>query len=221
MSEVIRVGINGAAGRMGQRIVALAHADAGLQVVAAYESSSCGRIGDDAGEIAGIGSIGVPVQLEVTDAPDVIIDFSLPDGAVAIAELCGERRIPLVAATTGLNQEQRDTVLTAAQTASVVMAPNMSLAVNLTMKLVRDAARALKNSPAVWMSRSLSGTTGSRKMPPAGPPCVLARLWPRKWGRLSMFTGVTGVLGCGPETKSATIPCEPATILVNIRSCSG
>jgi len=148
MADEIRIGVNGAVGRMGQRIVALAHADSGLQVVAAYETSACPRLGEDTGEIAGIGNIGVPVQSKIGQPPDVIIDFSTPEGAAAIAVECGERRIPLVAATTGLNKSQSESILTAAQTAAVVMAPNLSLAVNLTMKLVREAAAVLKSLPA-------------------------------------------------------------------------
>jgi len=88
------------------------------------------------------------LQNEVGGRPDVIIDFSMPASAVTIAKVCGERRIPLVSGTTGLNAEQRGTVLTAGQMAPVVMAANLSLAVNLTMKLAREAARILKTLPA-------------------------------------------------------------------------
>lgn len=146
MVDTITVGVHGAAGRMGRRIIALAHKDPGLKVAAAYESSDSLHVGADAGEMCGIGSIGVSVTGEVTEHPDVIIDFSTPEAAEAIARLCGERRIPLIAATTGLSKEQRETVLTAAQTTPVLMAPNLSLAVGVTMKLVREAASLLKTA---------------------------------------------------------------------------
>ena len=145
MTDTIRLAVNGAAGRMGRRIVALAHADAVLNVAAALEFAGSPQIGQDAGEVAGIGKIGVPIQAELADRVDAVIDFSTPDGLVQIAEACGERNIALVAAATGLTNEQRDVVESAAQTAPVVIAPNMSLAVNLTMKLAREAARILKN----------------------------------------------------------------------------
>jgi 4-hydroxy-tetrahydrodipicolinate reductase len=61
--------------------------------------------------------------------------------------MCRERKIALVAATTGLSDEQRDAIVQTAEVVPVVLAPNMSLAVNLTMKLVREAARAVKNLP--------------------------------------------------------------------------
>ena len=63
MSDVIRVGVNGAGGRMGRRIVALAHADEALQIAAAVDSEASGLLGQDAGELAGIGPIGVPLSL--------------------------------------------------------------------------------------------------------------------------------------------------------------
>ena len=147
MSGPIRVGINGAAGRMGQRIVALSHNDPDLTIAAALDAPDSPSNGQDAGELAGVGNIGVPIEAELHDPVDVIIDFSAPAALTAIAEECGHRRIALVAATTGLSEEQRAKVLTAAQNAPVILAPNMSLAVNLTMKLVGEAARALKSYP--------------------------------------------------------------------------
>jgi 4-hydroxy-tetrahydrodipicolinate reductase len=147
MTQPIRIAVNGAAGRMGRRITALVHADADLEVAAALDSPNSPNFGHDAGELAGVGTIGIPVASELPANVDVVIDFSTPEGLAAIAEICGGRGIALVAAATGLNEKQREAVTTAAQTAPVVMAPNMSLAVNLTMKLARMAARALKNVP--------------------------------------------------------------------------
>ncbi|TWU13685.1 4-hydroxy-tetrahydrodipicolinate reductase [Symmachiella macrocystis] len=144
MTQPLKIGVNGAAGRMGRRIVALVHEEDGLEVGAALEYSACPHLGADAGELAGVGHIGVPVTSELGDRVDAVIDFSLPTGLVAIAKICGERGIPLVAATTGLSAAQRDQVLTASHTAALLLAPNMSIAVNLTMKLAREAARVLK-----------------------------------------------------------------------------
>src|SRR4051794_15948067 len=144
MPQTIKLGVNGAAGRMGQRIVALAHADADLSVAAALEAQHSPALGRDAGEIAGIGKIDVPVRHELADRVDVIIDFSSPDGLVKVAQMCAERQIPLVGATTGLTDAQRLSVLSASQMTPLILAPNMSLAVNLTMKLVREAAKVLR-----------------------------------------------------------------------------
>jgi len=145
MGEHIRVGVNGAGGRMGQRVIALAHQDSQLEVAAALESASHPRQGHDAGELSGLGKIGVVIEPELRKRVDVVIDFSTPAGAAAIAAVCAERAIPLVVATTGLHGTTRDAVLAASQTTAVLVSPSMSLAVNVTMKLVRDAARILKS----------------------------------------------------------------------------
>lgn len=147
MSETFKLGVNGAGGRMGQRIVALAHADPKLVVSAALEAPGSPHLGKDAGELAGVGKIGVPIVAALGDRVDVIIDFSIPAGAVAAAKLCADRQIPLVVATTGLEGANRETVLSAAQVTPVLISPSMSLAVNLTMKLVREAARILRHIP--------------------------------------------------------------------------
>ena len=147
MSNPIRIGVNGAGGRMGRRIVALAHNDPQLVVAAALEAAESPYLRKDAGELAGIGNISLPVSRELGERVDVIIDFSMPEGLAHVAKICGERQIALVAATTGLTQEQRDVVLTAAQTAPVVLAPNMSIAVNLVMRLVKQASSVLKGYP--------------------------------------------------------------------------
>lgn len=143
MSEPIHIAIHGAGGRMGRRLVALAQADPELKVCAAIDSPTCPVLGQDAGELAGIGAIGVPLTAELPTHVDVVIDFSVPAGAEQIARICAQRRIPLVEATTGLSEQQRETILTAAQETAVVFSPSMSTAVNVAMKLVRDAARAL------------------------------------------------------------------------------
>lgn len=147
MSDVIRIAVNGAAGRMGQRVVALAQGDPELSVVAALEARNSPVLGHDVGEVCGVGRIGVELTDDLVPHPDVVIDFSLPDGLMAIARICEERRIPLVAATTGLSADQRQAVLESSQTTPLLFAPSMSLAVNLAMKLVREAARALKDLP--------------------------------------------------------------------------
>lgn len=142
----IRVGVNGAGGRMGQRVVALTIADPELKLAAALESAASPMTGRDVGELAGAGTTGVKISSELTTSVDVIIDFSTPEGLSSVVTLCESRRIPLIVATTGLTPEQRRSVEVAAQTTPIVMAPSMSMAVNLAMKLVADAARILRNN---------------------------------------------------------------------------
>ncbi|MGH7202774.1 MAG: 4-hydroxy-tetrahydrodipicolinate reductase [Planctomycetaceae bacterium] len=140
----LRIAVNGAAGRMGRRIVALAHADEGLTVAAAIEAAGSPHLGQDAGTLAGIGEIGVTVAAELPASIDVVIDFSTPEGLAIVLPICQERGIPIVIATTGFNESQKQEIAAAAKRISIVMAPNMSLAVNVAMELVRGAARALR-----------------------------------------------------------------------------
>ncbi|WP_339747549.1 4-hydroxy-tetrahydrodipicolinate reductase [uncultured Rubinisphaera sp.] len=147
MSDVIKIGVHGAAGRMGRMIVKAAQTGDQQRVTLALDSPSSPSLGKDAGELAGVGHLNVPLTRadELFDAPDVIIDSSVPEACVEIAKICGERQIPLLVATTGLNDAQKEEVLSASQTTALLIAPNTSTAVNLGMKLVREAARALKD----------------------------------------------------------------------------
>jgi 4-hydroxy-tetrahydrodipicolinate reductase len=152
----LRIAINGAAGRMGQRLVALAAADPALSVAAAIEFAGHPSLGQDAGTLAGVQGLGVMLDSSLAAAVDrggrtpidVAIDFSTPAGTAAIVPACVERGIPLVVATTGLDAAQRELVRTAAGQIAVLSSPSMSLAVNLAMKLAEVAANALKDHPS-------------------------------------------------------------------------
>jgi len=144
----IRIGINGAAGRMGQRLVALAGADDDLKVVAALEPAAHPQFGLDAGEVAGAGRLGIALSDQLPAEVDVVIDFSVPRGTAAILPLCLDKKIPLVVATTGLESDLQDKIRQAASQIPLLWAPNMSPAVNLAMKLAETAARALADHPS-------------------------------------------------------------------------
>lgn len=144
----IRIAINGAAGRMGQRLVALASADRELKLVAAIDAAGNPRLGQDAGLVAGVGVLGVSLASDLTAPVDVVIDFSAPAGSMAIVETCVRRSLPLVLATTGLTADQQAKVREESQRIPLLWAPSMSLAVNLAMKLSAVAGAALKDHPS-------------------------------------------------------------------------
>ena len=131
---------------MGQRLVALAHEDSDLQVVAAIDSPKNPLIGKDAGELAGIGNIGVPIvdALPLTTRIDCVIDFSVPEGTMAILPACVARKVPFVVATTGHTIAQKEAIEEAAHDTAILFAPSMSLVVNLLFKLVKLTAESLK-----------------------------------------------------------------------------
>jgi 4-hydroxy-tetrahydrodipicolinate reductase len=133
---------------MGRRLVAIGSADPELTVAAALESAGHPQLGEDAGVMAGLGPLGTPLCASLDVDVDALIDFSAPAAAAAIADTCREKGIPLVSATTGLDQAQTGRLHAAAERTAVLWAPNMSLAVNLTMKLAELAARALREKDA-------------------------------------------------------------------------
>src|SRR5262245_23250121 len=144
----VRVAIHGAAGRMGQRVVALASDDARFEVVAALESAGHPKLGQDAGIVAGVGELGVPLSVVGESATAVVIAFSVPDSAIAVVDHCLKCNKPAVIATTGFDAQQREFIRRAAERLPIVFAPSMSPAVNLTMKLAETAGRVLKDLPS-------------------------------------------------------------------------
>lgn len=186
---------------MGRRIVALCHADESLDVAAAIETANCPHLGTDAGELAGVGHIGVAIQPELTDRVDAVVDFSTPEGLAKIAGVCGERRIALVAASTGLTDGQRNAVATAALTTPVVMAPNMSLAVNLTMKLAREAARVLKNAPSGCDVEIVERHHRFKEDAPSGTALKFGEIVAEEMGQTDHVHGRRGRPGQRPPTE--------------------
>jgi len=146
--STLNLAIHGAAGRMGKRLIALGSADPGVNLVAALESPKHPQLAADAGELAGVGRINLPLTATIDTKIDALIDFSSPEGAEAAIKLCSERGIPLVMATTGLSEAAKDHLRIASQTIPVVWSPSMSTAVNLTMKLCAIAGEVLKNLPS-------------------------------------------------------------------------
>jgi len=140
----LRLVMHGAAGRMGQRIIACAASEPERwKLVAATERTGHPRIGTDAGLLAGLPAAGVAVGDGWSCPADVVIDFSLPGAVAGIAQACVARKVPLVVATTGLEPADQAAVTAAARTIAVLQSPSMSLAVNVAMDLVARAAALL------------------------------------------------------------------------------
>lgn len=142
----LRVAVLGANGRMGRAVVRLAH-EAGMQVVAAIGAGDAGK---DAGELAGVGTLGVKLVHEVavlgTSDAQVVVDFSAPDALAAALPHCAKAKLALVSGTTGLHEIARAALADAALLTPVLWEPNMSVGVHLLSALVKQAARALGES---------------------------------------------------------------------------
>ncbi|NCA69967.1 MAG: 4-hydroxy-tetrahydrodipicolinate reductase [Sphingobacteriia bacterium] len=144
--QSIRIAIAGAGGRMGRTLVQAVAATDGLMLTAASECSDSPWLGSDAGELAGIGRLAVPIAPGLEDRLDgfdVLIDFTSPEATLEHLALCRAAGKAMVIGTTGLTETQRAAIATAAQSIGVVFAPNMSVGVNLCLKLLDIAARVL------------------------------------------------------------------------------
>jgi len=144
----ITIAIHGAGGRMGQRLVAVGNTDPEITILTAVDSSQHVRLGQDAGEVAGIGTIGVPISDDLSKKVDVVIDFSSPKATDKLLAECLKMKTALVLATTGLTANQTSAVQEAAKSIPIVWSPNTGLAVNIVMKLVQIAAKSLANHDA-------------------------------------------------------------------------
>ncbi|NEV60972.1 4-hydroxy-tetrahydrodipicolinate reductase [Thiorhodococcus minor] len=145
MSE-IRIAVAGAGGRMGRSLVQAAAEADGLRLGAATERAGSSLLGADAGELAGLGRLGVGLVADLADVMDdfdVLIDFTSPSATMAHLELCRAAGKRTVIGTTGLDEAQRGAIDAAGGEIGIVFAPNMSVGVNLCFKLLDIAARVL------------------------------------------------------------------------------
>ncbi len=146
MTTTTRVCIHGAAGRMGRALIEASLKTANLKLGAAIERADSSLIGQDAGALVGLGKLGVltGANLEsATAAFDVLVDFTRPEPSLAALAVCRNAGKAMVIGTTGFDSEQKKSIEAAARVIPVVMAPNFSIGVNVTLKLLDMAARAL------------------------------------------------------------------------------
>ncbi len=192
------VGINGAVGRMGQRLVHLIGEDKDLTLGAALDSPNHPRLGQDIGELAGLGKLGVPLASAAgwRSRIDVLIDFSMPEGTMTVLPECVENRIPLVVATTGHSSEQRREIEAAAHQTALLMAPNMSLSVNVLFQLVREAARMLKDKG--FDVEIVERHHRFKKDAPSGTALHFARIVQEEMGQTELRHGREGLVGERP-----------------------
>ncbi|WP_028996968.1 4-hydroxy-tetrahydrodipicolinate reductase [Azohydromonas australica] len=141
----LRIAIAGASGRMGRMLIeAVLQAD-DCQLAGALDQPGSPALGQDASAFLGRPS-GVPIVSDLREGlaqAQVLIDFTRPEGTLAHLQVCRELGVKLVVGTTGFSDEQKGQISEAAQDVAVVMAPNMSVGVNVVMRLLDMAARAL------------------------------------------------------------------------------
>ena len=141
-----------------------------------------------------------PLAAELPAAADVVVDFSVPAAAEALIETCRRRRLPLVVATTGLGGRNSTPCGAAAKEIPLVWSPNMSLAVNLTMKLCETAAKALADKDVDV--EILERHHRFKEDAPSGTALrSSARSSPARWGRRTIVTAAKGRPGKRPHEE--------------------
>jgi 4-hydroxy-tetrahydrodipicolinate reductase len=139
------VAVAGASGRMGHMLIEAIRDSDDCRLAGALDMPSSPAIGNDAAAFLGHAS-GVPVTADVATGVEhahVLIDFTRPEGTMAHLAACRQRGVKMVIGTTGLSDAQKQQIADAARDIAIVMAPNMSVGVNVTLKLLEMAAKAL------------------------------------------------------------------------------
>lgn len=141
-----RIAVMGAAGRMGKTLIEAIQQAQGAGLTAAVDRPDSTLVGADAGELAALGRIGVPLSADlarVADEFDVLIDFTHPSVTLKNLEFCRKSGKAMVIGTTGFSPEEKVRLAEAAKDIPIVFAANFSVGVNLCLKLLDTAARVL------------------------------------------------------------------------------
>jgi 4-hydroxy-tetrahydrodipicolinate reductase len=147
IAQTHRVAIAGASGRMGRILAQALVESADCQLAGALDVADSVHIGNDATGFLGQAS-GVVIKADMKEGlqhAQVLIDFTRPEGTMAHLQACREKGVKMVIGTTGFSEEQKREIQAASQDIAIVMAPNMSVGVNVTLKLLEMAAAALAN----------------------------------------------------------------------------
>lgn len=192
----LRVGLNGAAGRMGRLLVAAVLRTDDLVLTAATDRPDHPQRGVDVGVVAGLASVGIPLEtLEngVADTVDVFLDFSLPAGTRRLLAVAGH--VPLVVGTTGLDAAGLEALQAHARRVPVVASPNFSAGIAVLQRLVAVAAAALPG----WDVEVVETHHRLKADAPSGTALALARTAATaRGGELAAVHGREGAVGTRP-----------------------
>jgi 4-hydroxy-tetrahydrodipicolinate reductase len=199
-----KVAVAGASGRMGHMLIEAIRGSGDCQLAGALDIPSSPAIGNDAAAFLGHAS-GVPVVADVRAGlahTEVLIDFTRPEGTLAHLKVCRELGVNAVIGTTGFGEAQKEQIADAARDIAIVMAPNMSVGVNVTMKLIEMAAQAL----ATGYDIEVIETHHRHKVDaPSGTALKMGEVIARALGRDLKQCGVYGRVGETGERNPASI----------------
>ena len=143
---MLKIAVTGAGGRMGRTLIEACQHTENCQLTAAFERLDSSLAGSDSGEVAGIGSNGVNIITDIDSAVDqfdVMIDFTSIDSTLDHIETCKQHGKKIIIGTTGFSVDQKKIIENASKDIAIVFAPNMSVGVNLCLKLLQMAARVM------------------------------------------------------------------------------
>ncbi|MFN4216587.1 MAG: 4-hydroxy-tetrahydrodipicolinate reductase [Brevinematales bacterium] len=197
---MVEIAIMGAAGRMGRTLIQVISQDPDCRLTGALESSSCPLLGQDAGTVAGTGSLNVFLSsnpLDITSC-DVFIDFTTPEALQSHLEIAVAKNKALVVGTTGLQQEHFSLLDKASQTIPVLWAPNFSIGINLMTSLVRLAANVLSTGFDVEI---LEAHHRLKKDAPSGTAIKLLEVLKEIYHTSDVVYGRSGMTGERPQNQ--------------------
>lgn len=142
----LKIGVVGAGGRMGRQLIQAVNNAEGVELGAAFERKGSSLVGADAGELAGIGHLGVSVTDDLASQVnhfDLLIDFTRPEGTLEHIAFCVAHNKKMVIGTTGFDDAGKQAIKSASEKISIVFASNYSVGVNLVFKLLEKAAKVM------------------------------------------------------------------------------
>ena len=220
---MIRVIIDGACGRMGKMITQGVSQQEDMQIVGAIEFSEHPQLGQDVGEVAGIGAIGVPVTSDlpaILDDGDVVIEFTSPSATVEHLQNVVDAGKRMVIATTGYDEEELVQVHALAPQIPCVMAANMSVGINVMLQAIQAVANVLGDD---YDLKSLKHTIIRKLIRRVGPlygwPRSSLKHWTEIFRRLACMVG-TALLEPVPRRRLVSTPFEGETLPVITQSYS-
>lgn len=202
---MIGVAIAGAAGRMGRMLIDACQQSEAVSCVAATEQPESTFIGADAGEVAGVGRLSVPIVADlasVLDQFDVLIDFTRPAATLAHLALCQSAGKAMVIGTTGFSADQKQQIGQAAAQIPIVFAPNMSVGVNLCFKLLELTAQALGDGVDIEI---IEAHHRHKVDSPSGTALAMGQVVAKALGRELEQCAVYGREGVTGERNRSTI----------------
>ena len=193
---MVKIAIAGAAGRMGRRIAALAIESEQFDIVSALEIPGHQAVGQDIGQLVGTGTFGVEVSTELSAMPDVLIDFTTPEGTMHWLEVARTHNFAMVIGTTGLTESQLAEISHSAAEIPIVHSPNMSVGVNVLLRTVGQLASILGEDYDIEITETHHRF---KKDAPSGTAIALAKAICQATGRNFDEVAIFGRSGKSPR----------------------